>query len=107
DRSPAVAGTSAASIMLQAGECDLGPCTRRLDECRAEPELVALCRRCLAADPDARPADANMVAAEVAAIRAAADDRARRAEVITAEGRVREAEGRKRQRLLTTTGGVV
>src|SRR6516165_7480024 len=53
----------------------------RLNACGAEPELVALCLRCLAPEPDDRPRDAGEVAAAVAALRAAAEERARRAEL--------------------------
>ena len=67
----------------------------RLAACGAEPELVALCLRCLAPEPDDRPHDAGEVAAAVAALRAAAEDRARRAEL---DG-VRAVEQSKRRRV--------
>jgi tetratricopeptide (TPR) repeat protein len=72
----------------------------RLDGCGGDPELVALCKRCLAADREARPKDAGEVASAVAALRSAADERARKAEVARAEAVVRETEGRKRRRVL-------
>ena len=65
----------------------------RLDACGADPELVALCKRCLAADRDARPRDAEEVARSVTDHLAAAEERARRAEL----DRVRAEESRKRQ----------
>jgi WD40 repeat protein/serine/threonine protein kinase len=65
----------------------------RLDRSGGDPELVALCKRCLAADPAARPRDARQVADAVAAHLAAADERARRAEL----ARVRSEERRKRR----------
>jgi serine/threonine protein kinase len=55
-------------------------CFARLDGCGADPELVALCKRCLAPEPVDRPADAGEVARAVAALRAAADERAQQAE---------------------------
>jgi serine/threonine protein kinase len=75
----------------------------RLTGCGAEPELVALCRRCLAAEPDERPRDAGEVACAVAALRAAAEDRARRAEL----DRVLSAEKGKRRRVLLAAIGAV
>ncbi|QJW94926.1 serine/threonine-protein kinase [Frigoriglobus tundricola] len=42
----------------------------RLAESPAPPELIALCRRCLAAEPADRPADGATVAAAVAELRA-------------------------------------
>ncbi len=52
----------------------------RLDASGADPDVIALCKRCLAFEPADRPADAGVVAAEVAALRRAADDRVRQAE---------------------------
>ena len=75
----------------------------RLDACGADPELVALCKRCLAPEPDDRPRDAGEVAAAVAALRAAAEERARRAEL----DRVRAAEQGKRRRVLLAASGAV
>jgi serine/threonine protein kinase/tetratricopeptide (TPR) repeat protein len=67
----------------------------RLCACGAEPELVDLCRRCLAAELADRPRDAEEVARTVAELRSAAEDRARRAEL----DQVRMAEQRKRRRV--------
>jgi hypothetical protein len=77
---PPYVGTSEAIIPM-ALQGQLADCFARLDGCGAEPELVALARRCLAKDPAERPADAGEVAATVAAFRAAAEDRARKAEL--------------------------
>src|SRR5262249_54585681 len=77
---PPYVGTSEA-IVRMASQGQLADCFARLDSCGAEPELVALARRCLAKDPTGRPADAGEVAATVAAYRAAAEDRARKAEL--------------------------
>jgi tetratricopeptide (TPR) repeat protein len=71
----------------------------RLDACGAEPELVALCKRCLAAEKADRPRDGEEVAVAVAALRAAADERARLAEVERERAEVRAAEQRKRRRV--------
>src|SRR5262249_43575392 len=100
----------------------LEACFARLDASGAEPELVALCKKCLAFDPADRPADAGAVAASVAGLRAAADERARRAELERvrlegeqARGWGRPAERRKRRQLalaaaallaLATVGGL-
>jgi serine/threonine protein kinase len=75
----------------------------RLNACGAEPELVALCQRCLAAEPDNRPRDAGEVAATVAELRAAAEERARQAEA----DQVRTAEHNKRRRMLLVASGTV
>ena len=87
------------AVRLKAVRGELGEALSRLEACGAEPELVALCRRCLAFRPQDRPADGGVVAATVAGIRAAAEERARRAESERAEAVVREAEQRKRRRV--------
>ena len=66
---------------VQAAQGKVDDCFARLDACGAEPELVALCKRCLAPEPADRPADAGEVAAAVAGLRQAAEERARRAEL--------------------------
>ena len=60
---------------------------------------MALCKRCLAPEPADRPADGDVVA-PVAALRAAADDRARQAELDRHAAEVQAAEQRKRRRIL-------
>jgi WD40 repeat protein len=96
---PPYVGASFESVRVQAARGKLEDCFARLDACGAEPELIALCKRCLAFEPAERPADAGAVAAAVAGLRAAADARAQRAELESAAARARELEARKRQRL--------
>jgi eukaryotic-like serine/threonine-protein kinase len=93
-RPPFVAAT-AETTRVKAAQGDVAECFAGLDTCGAEPELVALCKRCLAPKPDDRPTDAGEVANAVAEHRAAAAERARRAEL---EG-VKAAEQRKRRRV--------
>lgn len=103
---PAYAGETEELVRVQAVRGKLEKCFARLDASGAEPELVVLCKKCLAFEPADRPADAGAVAQEVAAFRAAADERARRAEVeqVRVKGQqataaARSAERRKRRRL--------
>src|SRR5262249_3939460 len=70
-----------------------------LDACGADPELVALCQRCLSPEQDDRPADAGEVARAVAALRAAADERARLAELERVRVEAEAREQRKRRRV--------
>ena len=92
----------------------LEDCFARLDACGAEPELVALCKQCLAFEPVDRPTDAGAVAAAVAGLRAAADERARQAELdrVHAEGETREtlaraAELGRRRRILLAASTII
>jgi serine/threonine-protein kinase len=63
---PPYVGADGRSVHRRAVAADLGDAAARLDGCGAEPELVALARRCLAADPADRPADAGAVYAALA-----------------------------------------
>jgi tetratricopeptide (TPR) repeat protein len=106
-RAPFVGGSGEATRQMAAlGQ--LADAFARLDACGTDPDLVALCRRCLSRDQQDRPADAGAVARAVSDLRAAADERARRAELdrVKAEGErataeARAAERRKRRRLWT------
>ncbi|MBX9580752.1 MAG: serine/threonine protein kinase, partial [Gemmataceae bacterium] len=77
---PPYRDTTAAAVRLRAVRAQLDDAFARLDGCGADPDLVALCRRCLSADRDARPRNGGEVAAAVSAHLAAVDDRLRRAE---------------------------
>src|SRR5262245_4696050 len=103
---PPYVGETFESVRVQAVRGQLEDCFARLDASGAEPELVALGKKCLASEPADRPADAGAVAQEVDRLRAAADERARRAELerVRVEGEqataaARSAERRKRRRL--------
>jgi WD40 repeat protein len=111
---PPYVGATAESVRVQAVRGKLDDCFARLDGSGAEPELVALCKQCLAFEPADRPADAGAVAAGVAGLRAAADERARRAELerVRIEGEqatalARSAERRKRRRLVIGAAAVL
>jgi predicted ribosomally synthesized peptide with SipW-like signal peptide len=104
-RKPPFAAATPETTRIKAAQGDVAECFSRLDACGADPDLVALCKRCLAPRPEDRPSDAAEVAKAVAALRAAADERARRAELerVKAEEEARSAqaqaaEQRKRRR---------
>ncbi len=91
-------------VMALGGKLD--DCFARLDASGSGPDLVALCKRCLALEPAERPPNAGEVAKAVAELRAAADERARRAELerVRVEGEqatalARATELRKRRRV--------
>ena len=96
---PPFAASSAETTRVKAAQGDVADCLTRLDASGADPELIALCKRCLSPKPADRPADAGQVAAEVAALRQAADQRARVAEVDAARAAVVLVEQRARARL--------
>jgi formylglycine-generating enzyme required for sulfatase activity len=118
---PPFVGATSESTRQMAALGQVEGCFERLAGCGAEPDLVALCRRCLSPRKDGRPADAGEVAGAVAALRAAAGERARRAELdrVKAEGdtvaaelrvegeRQKAEEQRKRRRVQLVLAGVV
>jgi serine/threonine-protein kinase len=93
----------------------------RLDGCRADAELIALAKRCLAAEPGDRPRHAGEVAEAVTAYERSVTERLRRAELERAaaearaveEARTRQlaearaTEVRKRQRLTLALAATV
>jgi eukaryotic-like serine/threonine-protein kinase len=61
----------------------------RLDASGAEPELIALAKRCLAVEPNDRPANAGELATALAAYRSSAEERARNLELARVAGAAR------------------
>jgi serine/threonine-protein kinase len=88
---PYLAATGEA-VRLMAIRGELTPAFARLDGCGADAELVGLCKRCLAADRDARPRHAGEVAAAVAAHLAGVERRAHDAELARVAAEARAAE---------------
>jgi tetratricopeptide (TPR) repeat protein len=111
---PPYVGETVESVRIQAVRGNLVDCFARLDASSAEPELIALCKKCLAFEPDDRPRHGGEVGQAVAALRAAADERARRAELerVRVEGEkaaaeARTLERRKRRRALLVAAVVL
>src|SRR5262249_60415489 len=71
-------GPNAEAVRLMSIRGETADAFARLDASGADPELVALCKRCLAARREERPRDAGEVARAVTAHLAAAEGRARR-----------------------------
>lgn len=104
---PPFVGGSGETTRVQAAQGNVEECFSRLDACGAEPELVALCKRCLSKKMDDRPSNAGEVAKAVAELRTAAVERARQAETERARAETRAIEQRKRRRVQLTFAGVV
>lgn len=100
---PPYVGREEDQILRQAMRAELADAHDRLAECGADPELVTLSLKCMAPDARDRPRDAGEVAAAIAALRSAAEDRARRAEL----DQVRVTEQGKRRRVLLGAGTVI
>jgi serine/threonine-protein kinase len=111
---PPYTGMDFEAIRQLAARGKLDETWARLNGCGAEPELVELCKRCLAGEKEDRPADAGEVARAVAGLRAAADERARLAELdrVRIEGERAQAETeareqRRRRRVAISFGAVI
>jgi serine/threonine-protein kinase len=72
----------------------------RLDDSGADPELLGIARHCLAADPLARPRDAQEVARATTAYLAGVQERLHEAELAGIEAQARAVEERKRRRVV-------
>src|SRR5262249_39227681 len=96
---PPYVGADFESTRQLAARANLSDALARLDACGADPGLVELCMRCLAATPEDRPVHAGEVARAVAGLRAAADERARVAELdlVRADGQRAKAEAEARE----------
>jgi hypothetical protein len=104
---PPYDGQTAESVRVAAMRGQTAEAFARLDKCAADPEVIALCKRCLAFDPAARPATGEVVAADVAALRQAADERVRQAERDKLGAEVRAAEQLKRRLALQWSAATV
>jgi serine/threonine-protein kinase len=96
---PPYGGTDDRQVFYRAARADLGATFARLDTCGADPELIRLARRSLAAEAAERPRDAAVLAAELAAHRESMEARLRQAELAQAEARAQAKGERKRRRL--------
>ena len=104
---PPFVGATAETTRQLAAEKKLDDAIARLDASAAEPELVALCKRCLAPEREDRPRNAGEVAAAVHALRVEAEKRARCAEVERARAEVHAGEQRKRRKVQLLLAGAV
>jgi tetratricopeptide (TPR) repeat protein len=89
---PPFRGSSPSEVIQRARTADLTDALARLDGCGADAELLALCRRCLAADPVGRPANGQAVADGLTAYLNGAQERSRAAEVARAAEAARAEE---------------
>jgi tetratricopeptide (TPR) repeat protein len=86
-------------VLGKAVRADLAEALTSLSACDAGPELIGLARSSLEPEAEARPRDAGVLAARMAAHRESMEARLRQAELERAEARVKAAEERKRRRL--------
>lgn len=93
-------GQSLMTMIVRAATGDTDEIVTRLRQCGADEELVQLACDCLAIDPQQRPPDGLAVAQRLSSYRYTVEQRLRAAEAERAANRVRDAERRRRRRLL-------
>ncbi|MFO0953193.1 MAG: protein kinase, partial [Isosphaeraceae bacterium] len=101
---PPYVGKNQAETTFKAARADLADAHARLDACAADPEVVEIARRCLAANRDDRPRDAGEVARALRAHRDGVQDRLKQAEIERVEAEARALGERKRRRLQAGLG---
>jgi tetratricopeptide (TPR) repeat protein len=104
---PPFVGSDSESTRQLAARGKLEEAFARLDACGAEPELITLCKRCLAPEKPDRPANAGEVAEAVADLRAGAEQRALQAELDRATAEAEAREQRKRRRVQVALAGAI
>ncbi|MBN9117715.1 MAG: tetratricopeptide repeat protein [Planctomycetes bacterium] len=88
---PPYSGPDVKTVLRLAARAELADCFARLDACGADPELIALAKRCLAPDRSARQADGRAVAGDVGAYRSGVEERLKAAEAERVAAEVRAA----------------
>ncbi|MFO0825383.1 MAG: tetratricopeptide repeat protein [Gemmataceae bacterium] len=96
---PPFVGNTVRDTIRLAGAGDVTIPFRRLDACSTDPELIALCKRCLSPNAKDRPVDGKAVGDEVAAYRVGVEERLRKAETerVAAEARAVEEANTRRE----------
>jgi serine/threonine protein kinase len=101
------AGTTPLQRLENAAVGNFADKDRRLAECGADAELIAVAQCCLRLEASDRPADAQQVAGQVAAYRQGVERRLRRAEAERGIAEARALEQRKRRRVILTAAGAI
>jgi serine/threonine protein kinase/Flp pilus assembly protein TadD len=104
---PPYLGQAPPDLLRQAQNAELSGAWERLNACGADPELVALAKRCLAPKAEDRPRDAGQVAVEMARYLASVQERLQQTRVTQAEAEVTLREERKRRRLAVVLAAAV
>ncbi len=104
---PPFVGRDLTELRAVAVAGDLAAARARLELSGAEPELVALARRCVAPLPQDRPRDAGAVAAAMTGHLRGVQERLRQAELARVEAQARAAEEKKRRRLAVGLAGAI
>ncbi len=104
---PPYLGQTPLEVHSQARNADLHAAWERLEACGADPELVALAKRCLAPKSEDRPHTAGQVAVEIGLYLASVRERLQQTRIKQAEAEVAAHEERKRRRLAVVLAAAI
>jgi eukaryotic-like serine/threonine-protein kinase len=96
---PPYTGSNPEAVYYRAAQAIQEEALSRLRACGADPELIRLAERCLAARKEDRPADGGEVAAAVAAYLTGVEDRLQQERLERERFQVRATEERRRRKL--------
>jgi WD40 repeat protein/serine/threonine protein kinase len=96
---PPYTGDGLTQVWTKARNGDLAETFDRLDRCSADPELIALTRLALAAEPESRPRNAGELAESVAAYLHGVQEKLRIVELQRVEAQARAEEAGKQREL--------
>ena len=104
---PPYVGTDGTAVYRQASRGRLDACMTRLDDCRADEDLVSLTKHCLQLEPKERPRDAGVLAERVSNYLESVENKLRETEMAKADAQIRAEELRHRQKLAFRAGAAV
>lgn len=95
------------TVLARAARADLEETFAQLDQSGEDPELIALSKRCLEANPKNRPTHAGIVAEEIAGYLHSVETRARSLQMQVTESKLRTEKRRSRLLLLLAASSVI
>jgi tetratricopeptide (TPR) repeat protein len=104
---PPFGGKSSLEAIQKAGAGDLTEANSRLDKSGEDPDLIALCRRCLSPEPATRPTNGQVVADSMTAYLNGVQERLQAMERERAVATAKAFEQRRRRRVLAIAVGLV
>jgi serine/threonine protein kinase/Tfp pilus assembly protein PilF len=106
-KSPPFMGNTSAEVLKKAATADLKETFQKLNSCDADPDLLAICRKCLSANPADRPADGQAVAASISAHLSNLQSRLREAEIASAQAAERETAAKRTRKIQIIAASLV
>ncbi len=98
-KAPPFMGKTSAEVIKKAAAADLVEANKRLHDCEADPDLIAICRQCLSPEPANRPRDGREVAEAITAYLSNMQARLQQAEISTAQAKERETAAKRTRKI--------